>query len=152
MIMSPSFSENHPKTDGIIEFLQSLLLKAATVHHIGHPQNHPIGVINSLKNILGDVRENPSRILMKFGKDYFMGKSLRKNDENRLNKIKSKGVTTSVFIMDLEASFLQRKLKQAEEEAAKLFILADSPQAILESVGNISLHDFTRYGIFSYHL
>ncbi len=152
MIMSSSFSENHPTTDGIIEFLQSLLLKAATVHHIGHPQNHPIVVINSLKNILGDVRKNPSRILMKFGKDYFMGKSLRKNDENRLNKIKSKGVTTSVFIMDLEDLILQRKLKQAEEEAAKLFILADSPQAILESLVNISLHDFTRYGIFSYHL
>ena len=68
--MSPSSSGNSPKTDGVVEFLQSLLLKAASTYHRGHPENHPIVVINSLKNILGDVQDNPSKILMDFGKDY----------------------------------------------------------------------------------
>ena len=151
--MSLSSSVNPPQTDdGIVEFLHSLLLKAASSHHRGHPENHPIVVINSLKNILGDVRDNPSRILMDFGKNYFNEKSLRKNDENILRKIKLKGVTSSVFIMDLEDAILRSDSKQAEKEAAKLLILADSPQAILESMVNLSLLDFGRIGIFSYHL
>ena len=137
---------------GIVEFLQSLLLKAAMVYHYGHPENHPIIVINSLKNILGDVRDNPSRTLMVFGNNYINEKSMRKYDENILKNIRNKGVTSSVFIMDLEDAIFQSNSKQAEKEAAKLFLLSDSPQAILESLVKISLLDFNRYGIFSYHL
>jgi len=136
----------------IVEFLQSLLLKAASVHHYGHPENHPIIVINSLKNILSDVRDNPSKILLDFGNNYINKKSLRKYDKNILKKIKNKGVISSVFIMDLEDAIFQSNAKKAEEEAGKLFLLSDSPQAILESLVNISLLDFDRYGILSYHL
>ncbi len=150
--MSPSTSGDPPQTDGIVEFLQSLLLKAASCYHRGHPENHPIVVVNSLKNILGDVQDNLSKILMEFGRDYLNEKSLRKNDENILRKIRSKGVTTSVFIMDLEDAIFNNDSKQAEKEAAKLLILADSPQAILESLVNLSLLDFERFSIFSYHL
>ncbi len=149
--MTLSSSDDSIRID-IVEFLQSLLLKAASVHHYGHPENHPIIVINSLKNILGDVRERPSKILMDFGNDYINKKLIRKYDETIIKKIMIKGVTSSVFIMDLENAIFERNLKQAEKEAAKLFLLSDSPQAILESLVNISLLDFERYGIFSYHL
>ena len=146
-----SSSDDSTKID-IVEFLQSLLLKAASVHHYGHPENHPIIVINSLKNILSDVRDNPSKILLDFGNNYINKKSLRKYDKNILKKIKNKGVISSVFIMDLEDAIFQSNAKKAEEEAGKLFLLSDSPQAILESLVNISLLDFDRYGILSYHL
>ncbi len=147
-----TLSESTKTNGGIVGFLQSLLLKAARVYHYGHPENHPIIVINSLKNILGDVRDNPSKILLDFGNNYINKKSMRKYDENILKKIKIKGVTSSVFIMDLEDAIFQSNSKQAEKEAAKLFLLSDSPQAILESLVNISLLNFERYGIFSYHL
>ena len=144
-------SDDSTKID-IVEYLQSLLLKAASVHHYGHPENHPIVIINSLKNILGDVRERPSKIIMDFGNDYINKKLIRKYDENILKKIKNKGLTSSAFVMDLEDAIFQSNSKKAEEEAGKLFLLADSPQAILESLVNISLLDFDRYGILSYHL
>ena len=147
-----TLSDSTKTNGGIVEFLQSLLLKAARVYHYGHPENHPVVVINALKNILGDVRDNPSRILMDFGNNYINEKSMRKYDETILKKIKIKGVTSSVFIMDLEDAIFRSNAKQAEKEAAKLYILSDSPQAILESLVNISLLDFERYGIFSYHL
>jgi len=149
--MTLSSSDDSIRID-IVEFLQSLLLKAASVHHYGHPENHPIIVINSLKNILGDVRERPSKILMDFGNDYIKKKLIRKYDETILKKIKNKGLTSSVFVMDMEDAIFQSNAKQAEEEAGKLFLLSDSPQAILESLVNISLLDFDRYGILSYHL
>ena len=133
-----TLSDSTKTNGGIVEFLQSLLLKAARVYHYGHPENHPIVVINALKNILGDVRDNPSRILMDFGNNYINKKSMRKYDENILKKIKIKGVTSSVFIMDLEDAIFRSNAKQAEKEAAKLYILSDSPQAILESLVNIS--------------
>ena len=147
-----TLSDSTKTNGGIVGFLQSLLLKAARVYHYGHPENHPVIVINALKNILGDVRDNPSRILMDFGNNYINKKSMRKYDETILKKIKLKGVTSSVFIMDLEDAIFRSNAKQAEKEAAKLYILSDSPQAILESLVNISLLDFERYGIFSYHL
>ena len=144
-------SDDSTKID-IVEYLQSLLLKAASVHHYGHPENHPIVIINSLKNILGDVRERPSKILMDFGNDYINKKLIRKYDENILKKIKNKGLTSSAFVMDLEDAIFQSNAKKAEEEAGKLFLLSDSPQAILEILVNISLFEFERCGIFSYHL
>ena len=127
-----TLSDSTKTNGGIVEYLQSLLLKAARVYHYGHPENHPVVVINALKNILGDVRDNPSRILMDFGNNYINEKIMRKYDENILKKNKIKGVTTSVFIMDLEDAIFQSNSKQAEKEAAKLFLLSDSPQAILD--------------------
>ena len=89
---------------------------------------------------------------MDFGKSYLEGKPLRKRDKIVLNKLRSRGVSSTVFVMDLEDAILKGDSKISEEEAAKLFILADSPQAILESVVNLVLHDYETYGIFSYHL
>jgi len=140
------------KKDELVEALQSLLLKAATLHHFNHPQHHPIVVINALKNILGDVRDNPSETLINFGGEYLKGIPARKRDNNILSKIRSGEVSTSVFVMDLEDALIEKKLKNAENEAAKLFILADSPQAILESIVNVALNEFDKYGVFSYHL
>ncbi|MBH49546.1 MAG: hypothetical protein CMG69_02190 [Candidatus Marinimicrobia bacterium] len=150
--MSQIVEKRVNKKDELIEVLQSLMLKATTLHHYSHPQYHPIVVVNSLKNILGDVRGNPSQSLIKFGEEYLNGIPIRKRDKNMLSKIRAAGVSTSVFVMDLEDAILEKNFKNAEREAAKLFILADSPQAILESIINIALYDFEKYGVFTYHL
>jgi len=131
--------------------LESLLLKSARVTYKGHPDYHPIVVINSLKNLIGDGKENPSPLLLDFGELYLSQRPIRKRDKNWLRKLRGEGISESVFVMDLEDAILDGNMKKAEIEAAKLFILADSPQAILECIIQLILQDFERFGRFSYH-
>jgi hypothetical protein len=131
--------------------LESLLLKSARVTYRGHPDYHPIVVINSLKNLIGDGKENPSSLLLDFGEIYLSQRSIRKRDKMMLSKLRGEGISESVFVIDLEDAILDENMKKAEIEAAKLFILADSPQAILEGIIRLILQNFERFGRMSYH-
>ena len=62
--------------------LSADLLNAASCIYNGNSNSHPIILINSLKNILGDVRSNPSNIILDFIRNH-----TNKLEDNRNDKI-----------------------------------------------------------------
>ena len=150
--MTTNISKEKLQEIELVKDLKSLFLRAVRIRYYGKPGNHPVITINSIKNIIGDDRKYPSQILMDFADRFLREKPVRKRDKFILNKIRNEGVSHSVFIMDLEDALLNNDDKIVEKEAAKLFVLADSPQAILESVINLLMQDFNNFGKFSYHI
>jgi len=63
---------------------------------------HPIIVTNAIKNILGDVRSNPSKYILDFIDDHSQSLKMRIEDKKYLNKINKKEIGLTVFISDLE--------------------------------------------------
>ena len=77
----------------------------------GVSSEHPIIVLNSIKNIIGDNRKNPSKLLLDFAEKKANQYPLRDDDKEILQEVAKEGVGNSVFISDLEAHVKQETQK-----------------------------------------
>ncbi len=84
--------------------LSADLLNAASCIYNGNSNSHPIILINSLKNILGDVRSNPSNIILDFIRNHTNKLEDNRNDKIYLEKTTKEEIGLTVFISDLEDS------------------------------------------------
>ena len=72
--MSESGPLNNPKPAGSLKKnLATLLLQSATTVYNDDPIVHPVVCMNAVKNILGDVRDSPSEILLTYAGNYIEG-------------------------------------------------------------------------------
>ena len=67
----------------------------------GVSSEHPIIVLNSIKNIIGDNRKNPSKLLLDFAEEKANQYPLRDDDKEILQVVAKEGVGNSVFILSL---------------------------------------------------
>ena len=61
------FIVNKFDLDVLVQLLNDLMYVSASIKKPLVNHYHPICIINSIKNIIGHNRENPSHILLKFG-------------------------------------------------------------------------------------
>ena len=69
----------------LVVILDDLLFVSALVSENEKPGIHPVILMNSMKNIIGDNRKNPSIVLLEFAVEYILGFEFRKNDQKLLN-------------------------------------------------------------------
>ena len=68
----------------LVECLNDLLYCSVSVIQTSIQEMHPVCVINSIKNLIGDDRENPSKPLLQFAANYLLGFKFRNDDESIL--------------------------------------------------------------------
>ena len=131
--------------------LSADLLNAASCIYNGNSNSHPIILINSLKNILGDVRSNPSNIILDFIRNHTNKLENNRNDKIYLEKTTKEEIGLTVFISDLEDSCQSGDLTNAQKHLARIYLASDSSPAILQNLAEIALQDIEENVLFVYH-
>ena len=150
--MSESGPLNNPKPAGSLKKnLATLLLQSATTVYNDDPIVHPVVCMNAVKNILGDVRDSPSEILLTYAGNYIAGLRQREKDRKVLEDMLEEGIGMTIFISDLEDACQQGNAAQVQEEAARVYLVADGSPAILENLAELALQNVEGYGGFIYH-
>ena len=150
--MSESGPLNNPKPAGSLKKnLATLLLQSATTVYNDDPIVHPVVCMNAVKNILGDVRDSPSEILLTYAGNYIAGLKQREKDRKVLEDMSKESIGLTIFISDLEDACQQGDAAQVQEEAARVYLVADGSPAILENLAELALQNVEGYGGFIYH-
>ena len=150
--MSESSTYNNSNPAGSLEeSLATLLLQSASTIYNDTPIVHPVICMNAIKNILGDVRDSPSEILLTYAGNYIAGLKPREKDGKVLEDMPENGIGTSIFISDLEDACQQGDAVQVQEEAARVYLAADGSPAILEILAELALQNVEDNGGFIYH-
>jgi len=150
--VSESGPLNNPKPAGSLKKnLATLLLQSATTVYNDDPIVHPVVCMNAVKNILGDVRDSPSEILLTYAGNYIAGLKQREKDRKVLEDMLEEGIGMTIFISDLEDACQQGNATQVQEEAARVYLVADGSPAILENLAELALQNVEGYGGFIYH-
>ena len=150
--MSESGPLNNPKPAGSLKKnLATLLLQSATTVYNDDPIVHPVVCMNAVKNILGDVRDSPSEILLTYAGNYIEGLKQREKDRKVLEDMLEEGIGMTIFISDLEDACQQGNAAKVQEEAARVYLVADGSPAILENLAELALQNVEGYGGFIYH-
>ena len=150
--MSESGPLNNPKPAGSLKKnLATLLLQSATTVYNDDPIVHPVVCMNAVKNILGDVRDSPSEILLTYAGNYIAGLKQREKDRKVLEDMSEESIGLTIFISDLEDACQQGDAAQVQEEAARFYLVADGSPAILENLAELALQNVEGYGGFIYH-
>jgi len=147
-----SSSHNNSKPAGSLEKnLATLLLQSASTIYNDAPIVHPVVCMNAIKNILGDVRDSPSEILLTYAGNYIAGLKPREKDQKVLEDMPEDGIGLSIFISDLEDACQQDDALQVQEEAARVYLAADGSPAILEILAELALQNVEGNGGFIFH-
>ena len=131
--------------------LSKHLKKGASCIHDGDSMYHPIIVTNAIKNILGDVRSNPSKYILNFIDDHSQSLKMRIEDKKYLNKINKKEIGLTVFISDLEDACQNGDINTTQKHLSRLYLASDGSPAILQNLAELALQDIDEYGTFIYH-
>ena len=98
--MTELSSFNNSKPAGSLEKnLATLLLQSASTIYNDTPIVHPVVCMNAIKNILGDVRDSPSEILLSYASNYITGLIPREKDQKVLEDIPKDGIGLSIFCL-----------------------------------------------------
>ncbi len=150
--MSESSPYNNSNPAGSLEKnLATLLLQSASTIYNDTPIVHPVVCMNVIKNILGDVRDSPSEILLTYAGNYIAGLKPREKDQKVLEDMPEDGIGLSIFISDLEDACQQDDALQVQEEAARVYLAADGSPAILEILAELALQNVEGNGGFIFH-
>ena len=150
--MSESSPYNNSNPAGSLEeSLATLLLQSASTIYNDTPIVHPVVCMNAIKNILGDVRDSPSEILLTYAGNYIAGLKPREKDQKVLEDMPEDGIGLSIFISDLEDACQQGDAVQVQEEAARVYLAADGSPAILEILAELALQNVEGNGGFIFH-
>ena len=114
--------------------------------------DHPIIILNALKNIIGDNRSEYSKKLLEFMELKSEEFPKRDDDQSILDKIAKNGIGLSVFVSDLEDACQSGIPENIETEAARLQWVSDNGLGGFEALVEVALQDFERLGKFSFHL
>ena len=131
--------------------LATLLLQSASAIYNDTPIVHPVVCMNSVKNILGDVRDKPSEILLTYAGNFIAGLTSREKDRKIIEDLPHEEIGKTIFISDLEDACQHGDAAQVQEEAARVYLAADGSPAILEILAELALQNVEGNGGFIYH-
>ena len=150
--MAGSSSLDNSKLAGSLEKnLATLLLQSASTVYNDMPIVHPVVCMNAVKNILGDVRDSPSAIILTYAGNFIAGLSLRRKDRKVLEDMPNEEIGITIFISDLEDACQYGDAAQVQKEAARVYLAADQSPAILEILAALALQNVDGNGGFIYH-
>ena len=136
----------------LIGAIHEMILASISVIYDGKLMLHPVCVINSIKNFIGDNRHDPSISLMRFAIDYLFEFDLRDNDSSTLDDIVKNGLGDTVFVGDLEDACQNSDWEKAEAIMSKTFLASDRSRATLDTLIELALQNAPTHAIFVYHI
>ena len=136
----------------LIRILNDLLYCSIFVQQNSIINEHPVCTINSIKNLIGDDRENPSEALLNFSIDYLCEFKFRKNDQLQLDKVMRDGVGLTGFLGDLEDACQNGEWSEVQVLASKIFMASDQSRGVMDALAELGLQDSDRNANFIFHL
>ena len=131
--------------------LSQYLLNTASCIYNGESMHHPIIVTNALKNILGDVRSNPSKKILEFLDQHNQSYNKRSKDNIYLKNIDKKEIGLTVFISDLEDACQNGDIVNTQKHLSRIYLASDGSPVILQNLAELALQDIKEHGTFIYH-
>ena len=135
----------------LVEYLNTLLYYSVSIDWTSDIKDHPLVVINSIKNILSDNRNKPSKILLNYCLDILIKGTIR-DDIKYIDEIKNEGIASTVFVGNLEDSLQSGDWDKAKILAAKIFLASDRSRAVIDTIADIGLQNIEHNGVFIFHL
>ena len=136
----------------LIDFIYELIYASAKVSYTGDPTLHPICIVNSIKNFIGDDKRNPSKTLLEFAIRYLFEFEFRSNDQDSLIEVQKRGLGQSIFMSDLEELCQTGDWEKAENVMAQTFIASDKSRATLDALVELALQNSFDCASFINHL
>ena len=136
----------------IYEILYAGASVKVTENHNNKSTLHPICVINSIKNFIGDDKDNPSLKLIRFMIDYLQDFEFRNNDEVHLQESSMKDAGQTVFVGEFEDACQNGDWEDAEVLMYKIFSASDRSRSILDTLVDLALQNTPENVVFVYHL
>ena len=131
--------------------LSTYILNTASCIYNGNSNYHPIIITNALKNIIGDVRSNPSKQILDFLNHHTQNFKQRRNDSIYLENISKEEIGLTVFISDLEDACQNGDLDNTQKHLARIYLASDGSPAILQNLAEIALQNIEGNIIFIFH-
>ena len=138
-------------TSSLKKSLSSHLFNTASCIYNGNAKNHPIILTNALKNILGDVRSSPSKVILNYLKNHNHNFNQPRNDKIHLQNVSKEEIGLTIFISDLEDACQNGDYENTQKFLAKTYLASDGSPAILQNLAEIALQDIEENVIFIYH-
>lgn len=135
----------------MVQSLSDLFKQAVKIDHINPPKEHPIILLNAVKNIIGDDKDNPSSGLLEFSKSIIDSFPTRKDDELLWKNIIDEGVGLTVFTDEVEHAVMTGDRDCTEAETAKQIMASNNSHAILELLAELAIHNVDDLGLFTFH-
>ena len=136
----------------LIQILNDLLFCSISVEQSSVTGLHPVCVINSIKNLIGDDRENPSKPLLEFSIKYLCSFDFRSNDTTQLDKVVRDGIGLTAFLGDLEDACQKGEWDDVQILASKTFMASDQSRGTMDVLAELGLQDSDRNAVFIFHL
>ena len=137
--------------EALVKYLNTLLYYAISINWENDIKDHPIILINAIKNIIADSRDKPSKILLKYGIDILIEKKIRDDNEYLIN-IEGSGPSSTVFVGSLEDAIQGNDWKKAKRLTAKIFLVSDRSRAIIDTIADIGLQNIESNALFIFHI
>jgi len=131
--------------------LSTYILNTASCIYNGNSNYHPIIITNALKNIIGDVRSNPSKQILDFLNHHTQNFKQRRNDSIYLENISKEEIGLTVFISDLEDACQNGDLDNTQKHLARIYLASDGSPVILQNLAEIALQNIEGNILFIYH-
>ena len=138
--------------EDLVKYLNTLLYYSVSIKWVNSIENHPLIIVNSIKNIIADNRAKPSKNLLFYCLQILTEKPIRDNDDEYINDIIKDGVGSTVFVGSLEDAIQSGDWEKAKILAAKIFLASDHSRAVIDSIADLGLQDIDNNGLFIFHL
>lgn len=135
----------------LVQRITQQINRAVRSMHTEDPRLHPIILVNSVKNIIGDDRQSPSEILLDFTDRYLSNRQMRVGDDELLEKIQKEGLGLTVFVDDMETALNSKNKEEMEIQTIRQILVSNRSHAVLESLAELALLDFQKMGLFTLH-
>ena len=135
----------------LVYFLDEVLFTAASVKYKNENQSHPIMTINSIKNIIGDNKSVPSKILLKYCLDICLENEIVDYNK-KIDEKYSESIVPSVFVGAFEDAIQSGSWDEVEAMMLKIYYASDRSQSIIETIADLGLQNIDLNGLMIFHL
>tara|TARA_Y100000591_G_scaffold181680_1_gene156915 strand:- start:16 stop:984 length:969 start_codon:yes stop_codon:yes gene_type:complete len=135
----------------LVSYLNTMLHFSVSINWDNEIVEHPVVVINSIKNILSDNLKKPSKPLLYFCANILNNSKIR-DDNKYLDQIKNNSTRSSIFVGDLEDAIQSNDWENTKLFAGEIYLASDRSRAVIDTIVDIGLQNIEINGVFIFHL
>ena len=135
----------------LVRYLNTILHFSVSINWNSEILEHPVIVINSIKNILSDNLNKPSKPLLYFCAKILNNSKIR-DDNKYLDQIQNNSTRSSVFVGDLEDAIQSNDWEKAKLFSGEMYLASDCSRAVIDTIADIGLQNIEDNSVYIFHL
>jgi len=113
---------------------------------------HPVCLVNAVKNIIGENKNNPPKELLSFTLNYLFQYDFRTNDQHILDKTIREGLKPIACTADLENACQNQNWSKAELIMAHTFLASDRSRGTFDLLAELAMQNVPQNGLVVFHM